>query len=159
EHNAGDLRNFSRSYRRRLPGEVLLDAISGITGQPEKLAGLPADGKALRQWNHLLPSTFLDAFGRPDSSAAPPCERETGGSVVQALHLMKSDGLQKKLAAKSPWLDGLSAKPAPEAVEEIYLRLFSRKPETGERQVALAHLGEKPERASYEDLVWSLLNS
>src|SRR5690606_17985500 len=93
EHNAGDLRNFSRSYRRRLPGEVLLDAISGITGQPEKLAGLPADGKALRQWNHLLPSTFLDAFGRPDSSAAPPCERETGGSVVQALHLMNSDGL------------------------------------------------------------------
>ncbi len=159
EHNAGDLRNFSRSYRRRLPGEVLLDSISEITGQPEKLAGLPADGKAMRQWNHLLPSDFLDAFGRPDSSAAPPCERETGGSVVQALHLMNSDGLQKKLAAKSPWLDGLPAKPVPEAVEEIYLRLFSRKPEAGEQQVALSHLGEKPERASYEDLVWSLLNS
>lgn len=159
ESNAGDLRNFSRSYRRRLPGEVLLDSISEITGQPEKLVGLPADGRAMRQWNHLLPSDFLDAFGRPDSSAAPPCERETGGSVVQALHLMNSDGLQRKLAAKSPWLDALVAKPAPQAVEEIYLRLFSRKPEAGEQQVSLAHLGEKPERASYEDLVWSLLNS
>jgi hypothetical protein len=159
EHNAADQRNFSRSYRRRLPGEVLLDSISAITGQPEKLTGLPADGRAMRQWNHLLPSDFLDAFGRPDSSAAPPCERETGGSVVQALHLMNSDNLQRKLAAKSPWLDGLAARPLPEAVEEIYLRLFSRKPADNERQVALSHLGEKPDRPRYEDLLWSLLNS
>jgi len=159
EHNAADQRNFSRSYRRRLPGEVLLDSISAITGQAEKLTGLPADGRAMRQWNHLLPSDFLDAFGRPDSSAAPPCERETGGSVVQALHLLNSDNLQRKLAAKSPWLDGLLAKPAPEAVEEIYLRLFSRKPADSERQVALNHLGDKPDRPRYEDLLWSLLNS
>jgi hypothetical protein len=159
EHNVADQRNFSRSYRRRLSGEVLLDAISEITGQPEKLTGLPADARAMQQWNHLLPSDFLDAFGRPDSSAAPPCERETGGSVVQALHLMNSDGLQRKLSAKSPWLEGLVAKPAPEAVEEIYLRLFSRKPADNERQIALTHLGEKPERVKIEDLVWSLLNS
>lgn len=159
EHNVADQRNFSRSYRRRLSGEVLLDAISEITGQPEKLTGLPADARAMQQWNHLLPSDFLDAFGRPDSSAAPPCERETGGSVVQALHLMNSDGLQRKLSAKSPWLEGLVVKPAPEAVEEIYLRLFSRKPADNERQIALTHLGEKPDRVKIEDLVWSLLNS
>ncbi len=72
---------------------------------------------------------------------------------------MNSDNLQRKLAAKSPWLDGLLAKPAPEAVEEIYLRLFSRKPADNERQVALTHLGDKPDRARYEDLLWSLLNS
>lgn len=160
EHNLADLRNFSRSYRRRLPGEVLLDAISEITGQPERLNGLPADGRAMRQWNHLLPSNFLDAFGRPDSSAAPPCERETGGSVVQALHLMNSDNLQVKLSGKNPWIDGLLAKPSPaEAVEEIYLRFYSRKPEAEELQLALTHLGETPERARYEDLLWSLLNS
>lgn len=159
ESNVADHRNFSRSYRRRLSGEVLLDAISAITGQPEKLTGLPGDGRAMRQWNHLLPSDFLDAFGRPDSSAAPPCERETGGSVVQALHLMNSDSLQRKLAAKSPWLDALLAKPPSAAVEEIYLRLFSRKPEDNERRITLAHLGEKPDRPRYEDLLWSLLNS
>jgi len=159
EHNAADQRNFSRSYRRRLPGEVLLDSISAITGQPEKLTGLPADARAMQQWNHLLPSDFLDAFGRPDSSAAPPCERETGGSVVQALHLMNSDGLQKKLSAKSPWLDGLVAKSVPEAIEEVYLRLFSRRPVEAEKKIVLVHLGEKPDRVKYEDLVWSLLNS
>lgn len=163
EHNLGDQRNFSRSYRRRLPGEVLLDAISEITGQPEKLAGLPADARAMRQWNHLLPSVFLDAFGRPDSSAAPPCERETGGSVVQALHLMNSDGLQRKLSAKSPWLESLGEKPPAEAIDEIYLRLFSRLPEEAEKKVASAHLATAvagaPVRPLLEDLVWSLLNS
>lgn len=159
EHNVADQRNFSRSYRRRLSGEVLLDAITEITGQPEKLSGLPADGRAMHQWNHLLASEFLDAFGRPDSSAAPPCERETGGSVVQALHLMNSTSLQKKLTASSPWIDSLITKAAPEAVEEIYLRLFSRKAEETEKQIALAHLGEKPDRAKYEDLLWSLLNA
>lgn len=159
ETNAGDQRNFSRSYRRRLPGEVMLDAISTLTGQPEKLSGLPADALAMRQWNHLLPSDFLDAFGRPDSSAAPPCERESGGSVVQALHLMNSDGLQKKLSAKGPWLDELAAKPAAESVEAIYLRLFSRVPEESEKATILAHLGETPTRQHYEDVVWSLLNS
>ena len=163
EHNVGDNRNFSRSYRRRLPGEVLLDSISLITAQPEKLTGLPADARAMQQWNHLLPSDFLDAFGRPDSSAAPPCERETGGSVVQALHLMNSDNLQKKLSGKSPWLDELAKKPAPEAIDEIYLRLFSRLPAENEKEIGSAHLATAvagaPVRPLLEDLVWSLLNS
>jgi len=39
------------------------------------------------------------------------------------------------------------------------LRLFSRKPADNERQIALTHLGEKPDRMKVEDLVWSLLNS
>ena len=142
---------------------MLLDAISSITGQPEKLAGLPTDARAMQQWNHLLPSDFLDAFGRPDPSAAPPCERETGGSVVQALHLMNSDNLQKKLAGTSPWLEGLVKKPAPEAIDEIYLRLFSRLPAANEKEVAIAYLtppaAGAPIRAQVEDLVWSLLNS
>ncbi len=163
EHNVGDKRNFSRSYRRRLPGEVLLDSISLITSQPEKLTGLPADARAMQQWNHLLPSDFLDAFGRPDSSAAPPCERETGGSVVQALHLMNSDRLQTKLSGNSPWLDELVKKPVAEAVAEIYLRLFSRYPRDEEKQIGVRHIGTPAEgkttRPQIEDLVWSLLNS
>ncbi len=163
EYNAGDNRNFSRSYRRRLQGEVLLDAISLLTGQPEKLSGLPMDGRAMQQWNHLLPSTFLDAFGRPDSSAAPPCEREIGGSVAQALHLMNSDNLQKKLSGKSLWLDELTATPQEKAVQNIYLRLFSREPDDNEKKVTLTHLRGEADatkrRVLLEDLVWSLLNS
>jgi len=177
EHNLADRRNFSRSYRRRLPGEVLLDAICEITGQPEVLHGLPPGADAMEQWNHLLPSDFLDAFGRPNSSAAPPQVRETDGSVVQALHLMNSSDLQKKLAGDSPWLERLSGLPSAEAVDEIYLRLFSRHPDADERRTAVDYLdgvqegeaaneekaaqagGEKEARPRIEDLVWSLFNT
>jgi len=161
--NVADNRNFSRSYRRRLPGEVLLDAISDITGQPEILKGLPGDAPAMQQWNHLLPNEFLDAFGRPDSNAAPPCTRETSGSVVQALHLMNSKSIQKKLSGANPWLVGLESQAVDEALRGIYLRLFSRFPSEEEVRICKNYLKQKgpghKERQAFEDLIWSLLNS
>jgi hypothetical protein len=163
ETNLADNRNFSRSYRRRLPAEVLLDSISRITAQPENLQGLPADAKAMQQWNHLLPNDFLDAFGRPDSSAAPPMVREVESSVVQALHLMNSKDLQKKLSGVNPWLEKLTELEPDKATEEIYLRLFSRPPNEAEARMAVEHQKEitdpKLRRAALEDLVWSLLNT
>lgn len=163
EFNVGDNRNFSRSYRRRLPAEVLLDAISDITGSRETLQGLPGEGRAMQQWNHLLPNDFLDAFGRPDSSAAPPMTRETTGSVVQALHLMNAKDLQKKLSGDGPWLSSLAEQEPETAVDEIYLRLFSRPPGEDEKTTALAYLKQEEEgvtaRTRIEDLVWSLINT
>lgn len=161
EHNIADTRNFSRSYRRRLPAEVLLDAISTLSGKPENLQGLPHDGRAMEQWNHVMPSDFLDAFGRPNSSADPPLTRERESSVVQALHLMNSKDFQKKLSGENPWLDELEAKSPADAVEAIYLRLFCRPPISEEKDIALAYLSgeEKPKRQKLEDLVWSLVNT
>lgn len=163
ETNVADNRNFSRSYRRRLPAEVLLDAISDITNKPETFHGLPADAPAMHQWNHLLPSQFLDAFGRPDSSAAPPMVREVDSSVVQALHLMNSKDLQNKLSGENPWLDSLTKLSSEEAVKEIYIRLYSRFPSETETQTSSAHLEnateEKDKRVAIEDMVWSLLNT
>ncbi len=37
EFNTADTRNFSRSYRRRLPAEVLADALADVTGIPDRL--------------------------------------------------------------------------------------------------------------------------
>lgn len=160
ETNVGDLKNFSRSYRRRLPAEVLLDSLSGILRLPEKFQGLVQGSPAMQQWNHKMPNEFLDAFGRPDSSAAPPCEREMTGSVVQALHLMNARGLQKKLSG-SPWLKELSGKKVPDAVEELYLALFSRLPDEKERAVTADYIGREEAKAeeAIEDLFWSLVNS
>src|ERR1043165_1833111 len=41
-NNAHDTRNFSRYYVKRMPAEVLLDAVSQVTGVPEKFEGHPA---------------------------------------------------------------------------------------------------------------------
>ncbi len=160
ETNAGDLRNFSRAYRRRLPAEVLLDAVSHLTQKPETFQGLIEGAPAVQQWNYLMPSDFLDAFGRPDSSAAPPCERDGSSSVVQALHMMNAKGLQRKFS-DSKWLAELEKKEPADAIAEIYLSLLSRPPEKGESEIALNYLNREkiPRRESLEDVLWSILNS
>ncbi|MDF1752109.1 MAG: DUF1549 and DUF1553 domain-containing protein [Verrucomicrobiales bacterium] len=160
ETNASDLKNFSRSYRRRLPAEVLLDSISHLVRKPESFQGLIPGSTAMQQWNHKMPSDFLDAFGRPDSSAAPPCERDGSSSVVQALHLMNATGLQKKFSG-SPWLNELEKKEAGEIVDSIYLGLLSRMPDKAERDIGINYLKreEIKLRESLEDLLWSIINS
>lgn len=163
ESNLSDRTHFSRFYRRRLPAEVLLDAVSDLTGRPEAFQGLPGESRAVQQWNHKLSSDFLDVFGRPDSSADCPCERDLSSSVVQALHLMNSEQLQKKLQDDSGWVAKLASSPQhdPELVEEIYLRMFSRVPSKEEIQLSVSHLANPgfSRREAIEDLLWSLLNS
>ena len=160
ESNAGDIRNFSRSYRRRLPAEVMLDSISRIAGSFDTMDGLPRDSPSMRQWNHKMRSDFLDAFGRPDSSAAPPCERDASGSVTRALHLMNSNAFQKKLKT-SEWVDSLESMKDDELLDEIYLSLLSRFPGPQEKEISIRYLGKENQkrREAVEDIVWSLVNS
>src|SRR5438309_185991 len=75
--NAHDTRNDSRHYRERLRAEVLLDAVSDVTGTPESFAAVPPEARAMEVWTARSPSLFLDSFGRPDPNQDPPCERTT----------------------------------------------------------------------------------
>jgi hypothetical protein len=163
EHNVKDTKNFSRAYRRRLSAEVLLDAVCDVTGATEKFDGLPPGSRAVETWNHKLDSEFMDAFGRPNSSAECPCERDSKASVVQVLHLMNSNKLQSKIAnadgrAKQLAESKLSER---EIIEELYLRAFSRMPTENElRTGAKAFTVEGATRkTAVEDVMWALINS
>ncbi len=163
ETNVADVTHFSRSYRRRLPAEVLLDAVTDLTGKPETFQGLPKGATAMQQWNHKLSNDFLDAFGRPDSSADCPCERDTSPSVVQALHLMNSDQFQAKLADAGGWAAELAKSKATEAelVEQLYLASLSRPPSDEEKRTAVAYFATEglTRQQAIEDILWSLVNS
>ncbi len=163
ETNLGDVKNHSRGYRRRLPAETLLDAVSAVTGVREKFTGLPPDALAKQTWNHKLPSQFLDAFGRPNASAECPCERDAKPSVVQALHLMNATGLQAMLinpAGRAARLAKSELKPE-QIVEELYLACFSRLPDAEESKIAAQVFSAKnsERQTAIEDILWSLLNS
>jgi hypothetical protein len=163
QYNTADIRHYSRAYRRRLPAEVLLDAISEVTGTEETLQGLAAGARASESWNHKLSSEFMDAFGRPDASAECPCERDTETSVVQALHLMNSTRLQGKLSDKQGRVARLAASelaPA-EVVAELYLAAYSRLPTPEELSIALEAFAEKDatRQTAVEDVMWALVNS
>ncbi len=163
ETNLGDTRHFSRGYRRRLPAEVLDDAVSDITGSPDTFVATPPGSRATQTWSYKIDSHFLDAFGRPNASSDCPCERDLRLSVVQSLHLMNSPRLQKRISSA----EGRARKLAdsnltPEAiVAELYLATYGRPPLPDEVQDATApfRATEAKRATAVEDVLWSLLNS
>jgi hypothetical protein len=164
EHNAKDRQSFSRYYPRRLPAEVLLDAIDQFNGTTTNFQGLPAGVRAVQIPDHGgVPSYFLSVFGRPAGASACECERGNDASLAQSLHLLNSQdihaklssGLAKELAADAKRSDE-------EKVAELYYRAFSRPPAPQELRVALAHLSKfdaKTRQAGYEDILWALINT
>ena len=163
EFNRADTRNFSRAYRRRLPAEVLLDAVNDATGGADTFTGMPLGTRAMQAWTFKIESHFMDAFSRPDPSMDPPCERDTHISVVQSLHLMNSKALQAKLSGNGGRARALadSAKSPDEVVTQLYLTTVNRAPNSDELAVATAAFtAEKATRQSAtEDVFWALLNS
>ncbi len=161
--NAADLRNYSRHYRQRLRAEVLLDMVSDITGVPEKFEAMPPGSRAIEVWTARSQSVFLDSFGRPDPNQDPPCERTTDTTVVQALHLMNSPALYRKVTAEAGHCAALAAskKSPTEIVDELYLLAYSRMPTDAERTASVKRYDRKgaTRKSATEDLMWALINT
>ncbi len=163
DRNVGDTRNHSRHYRRRARAEVLLDAVTDVTGVPERFEAMPPGSRAKSLWTHRIGSDFLDAFGRPDPNQDPPCERTDDTTVVQALHLMNSRNLARKVTSD----DGRAAelaesdKTPDEIVEELYLSVYARLPDLEERRIGreLFESDGATRRSATEDLMWALINT
>ena len=163
EHNIADTKNFSRSFRRRLPAEVLLDAVNDVTETQDEFNGCPPGTRAIQTWSYKVRSHFMDAFGRPNSSTDCPCERDMRSSVVQSLHMMNSQGLQAKLGDPGGRVKKMAeGKASPgEIITELYLVALSRYPTADELQTAIS-VFEAPganRQTATEDVLWALLNS
>ena len=163
ERNLSDTRNFSRRYRQRLRGEVLLDAVTDITQVPDNFSAMPPGTRAVEIWTHRTKSFFLDAFGRPDPNLDPPCERVEDTTLVQALHLMNAPQLHQKVTSSTSYASQLaSSNREPAAIiEELYLLAYSRFPDPDERRVCLTLFTDSPtsRRRAVEDIMWALVNT
>lgn len=163
ERNISDTRNYSRHYRQRLRAETLFDAACDITQVPENFQATPPGSRSTVIWTTRIDSLFLDSFGRPDPNQDPPCERNPETTVVQALHLMNSPGLHRKLTAEKGRVTDLTASDKTPAaiVEELYLLAYSRLPTAEEAQVGQGVFTQPnvTRRQAIEDLFWALLNT
>jgi hypothetical protein len=163
DSNLADTKNFSRAYRRRLPAEVLLDAVNDATGVPDTFAATAPGTRAMQTWSYKIDSAFMDAFSRPNPSSDPPCERDRQMSVVQSLHLMNAQNLQGKLAHPESRVRRLAdgKQPPAEVVTELYLTTLGRPPAAEELQVAVAAFTapDATRQTATEDVFWALLNS
>ncbi len=168
--NAADDRFHARSYPRRLKAEVLLDAVSQVTGVPTTFRDeaakkdLPIGTRAMQLRDSALASYFLETFGKPERILTCTCERSDEPSMTQVLHLANGKTLLEKLESN----EGLIAKlladntPADQIIDSLYLGALSRKPTQDESQKLASVLAEAPaeeRRAVLEDLFWSVLTS
>ncbi|HEV8130411.1 MAG TPA: DUF1553 domain-containing protein [Acidobacteriota bacterium] len=134
ESNRNDLKYHSHYIARRLPAEVLLDAISQATGVAEKFKGHPEGRRALQLPDTQIDSYFLDAFGRPPRLATVDSERQQEPTITQVLHVINGDTINRKLRASRGLIQKLIDTRADNrtAVESIYLVALSRYPTVDE---------------------------
>ncbi len=161
--NVRDTQNYSRAYRKRLSAEVLLDAVSDATGEPESFAGMPPGTRAVQLWDQRLPSAFLDTFGRPQRKTVCQCERLADTTLGQVLHLMNAPPVNDKISSPTGRAARLAASDLSpdEIVVELYLAAFGRPPRGEESNAAHAAFTAPgaTRRSAAEDVLWALLNS
>jgi hypothetical protein len=160
--NATDARFYSHYYARRLPAEVLLDAISQATGVPDTFPGYPAGMRALQLPDPTLKSYFLTLFGRSERVTACACERNGEVTMPQLLHLQNGDDVLNKIRAGDGRLSAVlkDKKGDARVTEELFLATLSRAPSANETEAVTKALGDGGTREEvYRDLFWALLNS
>jgi len=140
EWNDDDDENFSHALARRLPAEVLYDAVHRAAGARSALPGLRPGTRAARLIDPRVRTAdgFLELFGRPPRQSSCECERSTGMSLGQALNLVNGPTLAEAIRAEGGGIEELvQYERDPRAVvEELYLSFLSRFP-TEEELVAL----------------------
>jgi hypothetical protein len=161
--NETDAKFYSHYYARRLPAEVLMDALSQSTGVPDEFPGYPLGVRAEQLPDPTMKSYFLTIFGRPERVTACACERNGEVTLPQLLHLENGDDLAAQMRSADGRLAKLlkSGRPEAEIVEELSLATLSKPPTEAVKMAVHRALSEKdanPEEV-YRDFFWALLNS
>ncbi len=171
DQNAQDQQYYSHYLIRRLPAEVLLDAYSQVTQEPEKFESYPPGTRALQLPDAAVRSYFLTAFGRPARQQTRESERTSVPTVTQALHIINGDTLNYKLRDAGNSIDMLMKLGFSDdaIVNYLYLASLSRYPAEAERDALLSALREAEStkvqgvsdsrRAALADMDWALLTS
>jgi hypothetical protein len=160
--NADDNLYFSHALPRLLPAEVLLDAISTVTGTSTSFNGLPKGARATQIPDGTMENPFLKTFGRPARELACECERESESNLSQALQLIGGETVNGKLRDEHGRMAELakSGKRPEEITRDLYLAALSREPTASELAAAVKHLSSSKDlRQAVEDLGWVIINS
>ena len=160
--NAADGRFYSHYYARRLPAEVLLDALTGATGTSEKFDGYPDGVRAIQIPDPASHSAFLKMFGSSERVTACACERSGDVTLPQLLSLQNGDRLLAKIKDGNGALAKLLKDQPDDAkvTEELFLRTLGRRPGLDEVAAIKKELGGgDPRDEVFRDLFWALLNA
>ncbi len=168
---ATDRANYAAFPLRRLPAEVLLDALNTATGTTENL-----DMK-YHHWPDALTTVevpypprnpfvafVLETYGRPKRNAAVQCdcERDGGASVFQVLALANHPRVWEKLRDPTGRVAKLLKQPGDDAakLETLFLATVSRPPTDAERDACRKYLlAAGPPEKGWQGVLWGLINT
>lgn len=171
--NAVDRSNYAYFYFRRLPAEVLLDALNRATGAVDqmdmKYYHWP-DSMTTVEVPYVPRNPFvayvLEQFGRPDrnSSVQCDCERRSDASMLQVMSLANHPKVWEKISTPEGSVAQAAQLETPrQQVEHLFLTALSRPPDESELAACLEYLKADPEKAEpnagLRAVLWSLLNT
>jgi hypothetical protein len=128
--NVDDKINYSHATARRLPAEVLFDAVLRVTGSVPKFPGVKAGTRAAQ-----LPDSAIDvaggllaSLGRPARESACECERSSDIGLGSVMALLSGPAVSGAINDPKNELAQLTAKVTDDRklVDEIFLRTLSR---------------------------------
>ncbi len=148
--NADDTRNYSHAVPKRLPAEVLYDAIYTVTGAKMQIPGVPEGTRAaaVPDAGVTLPDGFLANLGRPARESACECERSSEMQLSAVMALMNGPTVSDAISQPDNAIAQLVAAESDNTalVNSLFLRILNRpaRPEEVEATVALmGHLQEE----------------
>ena len=162
-------RNFASYPVRRLDAEVLIDALSQITGTseqyssavPEPYTIMPNGERAIALPDGSISSSFLELFGRSPRNTGMESERNNRPTAAQRLHLLNSSQIERRIE-QGPGLQEIFRKSDPRAVlTGLYLTILSRYPTEEEVKIAATYTQSSglDRRKAAIDVAWALINS
>jgi hypothetical protein len=116
ETNELDTKNFSHAVVRRIPAEVVYDALVQCTSNAEEAARLVSDpvGRAI---GNLAPegrgrrgqdAFALRIFGKPERATSCDCERMSDPTLVQSLYLRNDNDIRNLLDRREGWIPAIA---------------------------------------------------
>jgi WD40 repeat protein len=137
--NEDDSLNYSHAIARRLPAEVLFDAIHRVTGAKTKIPGVPEGTRAaaIPDSGIKLTDGFLANLGRPARESACECERVSDIQLGPVMALISGPTVGNAIDDANNAIAKLVAEESNDArlVNELFLRVMNR-PATAEEIAA-----------------------
>ena len=128
--NEDDTVNYSHAIARRLPAEVLYDAIYRVTGTQTKIPGVPAGTRAaaIPDSGIELTDGFLANLGRPPRESACECERVNDLQLGPVMALVAGPTVSDAVGDPNNAIAKLVAEESNDArlVNELFLRVVNR---------------------------------
>jgi hypothetical protein len=140
--NEDDKINYSHAQARRLPAEVIYDAVLKVTGAPTKIPG-GTRANQLPDSALDLPSGFLANLGRPARESSCECERSSDLRLGSVMALLSGPAVADAIGDSKNALAQLVAAQSDDAklVDEVFTRVLNRPASESEIKKTLASWG------------------